>query len=241
MDNFAFDHINPQGRNIRFIVATDQSEEDFYRRTALGRTLKFYELPFIEVALFPQSKRSLPECYNTAIEAAKNNPAILIFARDYTHILDFYWIDKLIAGLSDFSVVTLAGAQKRQPLQPHWRLKNPELELENHENLSGAFGIGAGYPIMRLESFGPPGLQVELLDAGFFATQSVTLVDNNIRFDPQFTSDILDLDFSRTLQRYGVICGTFPLATVREIFLPLGTRNWQSEFVAYLKKWPENE
>ena len=80
---------------IKLIIATRASEADFYTKTAIGRSLAFYNPPFLEVRLFPNNTEGLPSVYNRAIRESSEDPATLIFAHDDLHILDFYCFHRI--------------------------------------------------------------------------------------------------------------------------------------------------
>lgn len=63
---------------IRFVCATRESQEQFFKKSPLGRSLPFYRAfpprRRIELRLFKENTEGLPSIYNTAIEEAKTDP-----------------------------------------------------------------------------------------------------------------------------------------------------------------------
>ena len=63
---------------IRFVCATRESQEQFFKKSPLGRSLPFYRVfpprRRIELRLFKENAEGLPSIYNTAIEEAKGGP-----------------------------------------------------------------------------------------------------------------------------------------------------------------------
>ena len=53
---------------IYFIVATRESEANFWSKTATGKSLALYKSPHLEVNLYPENTTGLSEIYNLAIE-----------------------------------------------------------------------------------------------------------------------------------------------------------------------------
>ena len=90
---------------FRFVVATRETTEDFWSKTATGRSLSLYQTPIVELALFPENSSGLSAIYNEVIEKSKDDPAILIFADDDLHILDFHWMNTIFNGLKFFDIV----------------------------------------------------------------------------------------------------------------------------------------
>src|SRR5262245_5525184 len=80
----------PRPELIRFVIATRASREGF-AATAIGRSLALNRYDFVQIRLFEENKRGLPEVYNLAIEEAKSEPAVLVFVHDDVHLLDYFW------------------------------------------------------------------------------------------------------------------------------------------------------
>jgi hypothetical protein len=87
---------------IRLVVATREQRQDFFTKTAIGRTLRSYRLPFLELDLYENNREGLPAVYNRSIEKAKNSPAILVFTHDDVYLSDFFWPNQLLNGLKNF-------------------------------------------------------------------------------------------------------------------------------------------
>jgi hypothetical protein len=136
---------------VKLIVATRASEQEFYIKTATGRSLAFHKPPFLEVRLFPNNTEGLPALYNRAIRESSEDPATLIFAHDDLHILDFYWLDRVVEGLCNFSVIGLAGNRRRVPRMPSWAFVDTNFTWDAPENLSGVVGHGKGFPPQQSE------------------------------------------------------------------------------------------
>ena len=98
---------------IRFVVATRHSRENFFKNTAMGRSLDLYRFPFIELDLYELNTEGLSRVYNRSIQNARNNPAILVFAHDDIYLTDFYWADQLINSLERFDIVGVAGNKRK--------------------------------------------------------------------------------------------------------------------------------
>jgi len=222
---------------VKLIVATRSSEQDFYTTTATGRSLAFHKPPFIEVRLFPNNTEGLPTVYNRAIHESSKDPATLIFAHDDLHILDFYWFYRITAGLKKFSVIGLAGNRRRVPRQPSWAFVDTNLTWDAPENLSGVVGHGKSFPPSNLSFFGSPRQQVVLLDGLLLASESETLLTNNLMFDERFKFHFYDLDFCRQAEMKKITCGTWDLSLIHESNGNLGSDAWNASYQQYLEKW----
>lgn len=56
---------------IRFVVATRESRDGFFKSTAAGQFLQLYDFPFIELDLYPDNAEGLPLVYNQSIVKSK--------------------------------------------------------------------------------------------------------------------------------------------------------------------------
>lgn len=224
--------------NIRIICATRRDEAAFYGETALGRSLStgFKEVPFIEVAVFPENRRGLPALYNAAILAAAAKPAVLVFVHDDVHLIDYYWPDRLYAGLTQFDIVGVIGNRRRLPRQPSWCFKDEWFTWDTFDNLSGFIGHGSAVPC-RITRFGLVGAPCKLLDGVFLAAPSALLLERQLFFDETFDFDLYDMDFCRQAEVKGLTMGTVPICVLHESIGKLRTEAWTHAYQRYLAKW----
>lgn len=224
---------------VRFVVASRASRAQFFERTAAGRSLQLCVSPALEVRLFPDNRAGLPRLYNAAIEECRSEPCMLVFAHDDVHILDYFWFDRLVAGLERFQILGLAGNRRRVARQPGWAFVDDKLTWDRRENLSGVVGHGQGFPPGNLSYFGPPGQQVKLLDGLLLCAWSRTFIEYDLRFDERFDFHFYDMDLCRSAEQKGITCGTWPLSVVHESGGSFGTPAWQAAYARYLEKWGE--
>ena len=222
---------------VEFIVATRVALEDFYLKTATGKSLALYESSDLSVHILPENKKGLSAIYNSAIERFANEQCILVFAHDDLHITDFYWMHAIFNGLQHFGVVGCAGNVSRVPFQPTWGFKNLDFEWDFPLNLSGIVGHGRQFPPKGLAVFGPPFRQVKLLDGLFLASFSDTLNKYHLRFDERFDFHFYDMDFCRQAELLGVSMGTIPLSLVHESGGDYASASWMQEYKKYIEKW----
>lgn len=222
---------------ITLVVATRASEQDFYKKTATGRSLAFHKPPFVEVRLFPNNTEGLPTVYNRAIRESSGVPTTLIFAHDDLHILDFYWFHRIKEGLNNFGVIGLVGNRRRVPKQPSWAFIDTKFTWDKQENFSGVVGHGKGFPPNGLNIFGSPRQQVVLLDGLLLASENKTLLENNLMFDERFKFHFYDLDFCRQAEVKKISCGTWDLSLIHESGGSFGSEAWKASYQQYLQKW----
>lgn len=222
---------------IRFVVATRRLADDFHSHAATGRSLKLYEfLPFLEVSLAAENRLGLPMVYNKAIEAARDDPAILVFIHDDVHLCSFYWPNEIYAALANFHLVGVAGSRIRDPMQPTW-VPPPRHDSMPHEYLSGIIAHGHGFPPSSIQGFGPPCHEVRLLDGVVLIAYSEILIRSDIRFDERFEFHHYDMDLCRQLEKKGLKMGTWPISLVHESHGNFDSPEWRASCERYFAKW----
>jgi hypothetical protein len=227
----------PRAEPIRFIVATRETSDSFATHTALGRSLSLYGYDFVQLRLFCENRRGLPELYNIAIEEAKSDPAILVFVHDDVHLLDYFFAERVLRSLEQFQLLGLAGNKRRVPGQPSWAFVDDQLTWDLPENLSGVVGHGTTFPPTNLSVFGQPGQEVKLLDGLLLVARSQTFVDHDLRFDESFDFHFYDMDLCRQAESKAVSMGTFALPVIHESGGRFGSEGWRKGYQSYLDKW----
>lgn len=224
-------------QKIRFVVATRCPQEDFFEKTATGRTLGLYESPEIALDLYPSNQEGLPVVYNRSIARSDDDQEVLVFAHDDIYLTDFYWVGQLMNALNHFDIVGVAGNKRRVPHQPSWAALDEHLHWDSPDNLSGIVGHGSGFPDVEFSIYGTPCKEVKLLDGVFIACRKKTLNDFNLRFDERFDFDFYDLDFCRQAEQSGARMGTWCISLIHQSLGDLTTERWQSARSKYFEKW----
>jgi GT2 family glycosyltransferase len=222
---------------IRIVVATRKTQDEFLFKTALGQSLALYNYPRIEISLFAQNKLGLSAVYNQAIEAARLDPAILLFVHDDVHLCGFNWPNEIAEALDHFQLIGVAGNKRRVTYQPAWCFIDAKFTWDVPENLSGIVGHGKGFPPANIKQFGPPCQEVKLLDGLFLACHSDTLFKHNLRFDERFDFHFYDMDFCRQAENLEIKMGTWSISTIHESAGNFGTEAWLAAYLKYLEKW----
>jgi hypothetical protein len=225
------------GLKIRFVCATRATQEDFFAKTALGRSLTLLaRVVSVDIRLFPSNSTGLPVLYNTALREAVQDPAILIFAHDDIHICDFFWASSIVGGLQHFDILGLAGTRRRLPRQPAWLFTDTDM-TRDAEYLSGVVGHGTGFPPEDITVFGPPFQEVKLLDGVMLVARSETLLSKGISFDERFDFHFYDMDFCRQAELQNLRMGTWSISVIHESAGTFGSPAWHAAYRRYLEKW----
>lgn len=224
--------------NIRLVCATRVAADAFYRDTALGRSLDagYRDLPFLDIEVIADNREGLPVVYNRVIRAAGARPAVLLFVHDDVHLTDYYWPDRLYAGLTTFQLVGVAGNRRRLPRQPSWCFKDEWFAWDDFDQMSGFIGHGDALPF-RVMRFGLVGAPCKLLDGVFLAADSRVLLERDLLFDERFDFHFYDLDLCRQAELKGVSMGTAPICLLHESIGKMRTDAWTAAYRTYLDKW----
>lgn len=225
--------------SITVVSATRYDKDDFYRQSALGRSLsQTYQNFPVKRKIYFNNVKPLPICYNDAITSALASEEILVFVHDDVFIIDFFWIDKLMWGFQNFDVLGLAGNKRRVPRQPSWAFIDDKLAWDQPSNLSGMVGHGQQFPC-QLSVYGQTGQPCKLLDGVLLATKKSTLEKNAIRFDERFDFHFYDLDLCRQADERNVRMGTIPISIIHQSGGAFGSPQWKKNYDKYLTKWNE--
>jgi hypothetical protein len=137
---------------IRFVVASRESGDRFFEHTALGRSLRNFD---VEIRLFEKNTKGLPSRYNQAIDEARAKPAILVFVHDDVSLLGLFFKDEIARSLECFDIVGVVGNKRRLIGQPSWCHVDTSWKFDDRQYLSGALGWGAGAEQFAVNDFGP--------------------------------------------------------------------------------------
>jgi GT2 family glycosyltransferase len=226
---------------IEFVSATRLTRDDFWEKSALGRSLlridpADHDRWIAKVAF--ENRRGLPEIFNERIQASEAD--ILAFIHDDIWIDDFFICDHLEEALREFEVVGVAGNRRRVARQPSWHFVRvtTEFHWDEFANLCGAIAHGAE-PFGEVSRFGPTYEECELLDGVFIAARRGTLAGRAVLFDTRFKFDFYDMDFCRTARARGLRLGCWPIALTHQSKGLFGSASWQAGYAAYLGKWKD--
>lgn len=225
---------------IEIISATRLSQEEFWKRSALGVSLtRLKPDPRLASHIAYENRRGLPEIYNERIRA--NAPdAFLVFIHDDVWIDTHFFGDLIHAGCRAFNVIGVAGNRRRAPGQPSWlhsgKAANREFVVDEVGNLSGGIALGNS-PAGAVYLYGPSLTPCELLDGVLLAANCGLLQEQNVFFDTRFDFHFYDMDFCRTARNAGLSLGTWPISITHESPGMFGTEAWRQKELAYFAKW----
>lgn len=223
-------------KKIIFIVATREKESYFFSKTMIGKSLKYFNFPFVSVDIFGENTKGLSEIYNQAIEKYLHDDVILVFAHDDIYILDFFWSKILYQGLSNYDIVGVVGNRSRSKYQSSWAFKDINGTWDDEKNLSGVIGHGKEFPAESLGIFGPMS-EVEILDGVFISISTEVLRLKKIRFDERFKFHFYDMDFCRTSTNAKLKLGTIPLSLIHGSTGNYSSNAWLDSYKKYILKW----
>jgi len=223
---------------IGIISATRKTEVEFWKESALGISLRrLSNDPRVDVRITSENRRGLPEVYNEAISAARDE-ALLVFVHDDVWIDDYFLADRVTAGLRAFDLIGVAGNRRRIPKQPAWAYVDGNCTWDDRANLSGAIAHGPA-PFGPITFFGPVPAECELLDGVFLAARKTTLSANRIMFDTRYDFHFYDIDFCRSARAQGLRVGTWPICLTHQSGGSFGSENWCAAYRTYMDKWQD--
>ena len=228
---------------IRLVCATRADEGEFFKATALGRSLVHF-LPYkgqFDLRVAYKNAESLSVVFNRAIDEAAGQDLIFAFMHDDIHLCDVHWPSRVREAMARFDIAGVVGNRRRVPRQPSWALllNGDKIEWDQSENLSGAVGHGSGFPPKQIDIYGPSPAQVKLLDGLMLMVKSSTLRETGLRFDERFRFHFYDMDFCRQAEAKDLRLGTWPLSLIHESQGNFGDGGWLEQFGDYLRKWSE--
>jgi hypothetical protein len=223
---------------VTIVSATRCNESDFFQKTALGRCLRTYAAFGVKARIFFENARGLGACYNQAIDETPSEEEILVFVHDDVTIADFFWVDKLMLGLSQFDVIGLAGNKRRVARQPAWAFVDDKWTWDDRANLSGIVGHGEGFPC-NLNVYGDVFQPLKLMDGVLLAAKKKTFTASGVRFDEQFKFHFYDMDICRQFDEKNVSMAAAPMGVIHASEGAFGGPEWRTGYQSYLEKWGE--
>ncbi len=183
--------------DLCFVSCTQGVKED----TALFASLR--ALGVRDFHFFEHNRRGLPACYNEWLDRLAGQDVLLVLAHDDVQLGDVFFRDKLHQVRKHFNITGVVGSAVfdfHQPTQHYrWTLWPPD-------QLSGAVEHALGGDLTRWFVFGPTPRRCVILDGVLLAIDMRTIGD--VRFDPQFSFHLYDLDFCITAGLAGLTLGT---------------------------------
>ncbi len=220
---------------VEVVSATRLSEDDFWEKSALGRSLSCFEHdPCFVTRISFENTRGLSEVYNESIRAPHDHD-ILLFVHDDIWLNDYFLVDRLIDSLTIYDVVGVAGSRRRAARQIAWYSSDDTLKGDT-THLSGVVGHGKEQ-FGGATRYGPTPVQCEILDGAFLAAKKSTLRDNAVFFDPRFDFHFYDMDFCRTARQKNLHLGTSRISVSHQSMGNFDSLAWRKSSEIYLEKW----
>jgi len=221
---------------IEIVSATRLSETDFWKKSALGLSLRRlgHDARLLARPTFENS-RGLPDIYNARILAPESHD-LLVFIHDDVWIDDHFFADRVFDGLQNYDVIGVAGNRRRVPGQPAWAFVDTRFVWDEKANLTGAVAHGSR-PFGRISFFGPTPSDCEFLDGVFLAARKPALAAARVLFDPRFDFHFYDMDFCRSARQQGLRLGTWPICLTHQSVGAMGSEGWKEMYRQYVEKW----
>lgn len=229
---------NPN-QNILLVCASRHDENDFWTKSALGRSLvSWTNTSGLNFKIFYSNTLGLPTVYNSVLQDRNKREDILVFIHDDVWLIDPQWIEKTRLALTRYDVVGVAGNTRRVPEQPAWLFKSIENGrfIWDHPYLSGEIRHGDGRR-GELSYFGPSPVSCELIDGVFMAILSRHAQRSGIKFDERFSFHFYDMDFCRQIRFKGLSLGTWPIELTHQSSGSFGNSQWMQGLRLYRQKW----
>jgi len=184
-------------RKISFVACTAGAKEP----TPLYRSfqkLKIQDYQFIE-----HNQRGLSECYNQWLDRYAGDDRILVLAHSDVLLADAFFDEKLSHAANAFNIIGLVGTS-----QFNIHLDAPDYGWPKWPpaHLSGSVEHVDGNGISDWFRLGPTPKRCVAMDGLFLAADMRTI--GAVRFDPQFTFHLYDLDFCLTAHLAKLSMGT---------------------------------
>jgi protein O-GlcNAc transferase len=230
----------PQPPITRLLVvcATRKSETDFWKKSALGNSLKIWlSNPLIKPSIAFENTSGLSTIYNMQIRSANTGDALL-FVHDDVWLDDPQWIDKVLHAINRYDIVGVAGNTRICKDQPAWLVSKlePDRFDWDHPHLSGSISHGERANGVTV-SYGLSPAKCQLLDGVFLAARARTLQSAKVEFDEQFQFHFYDLDLCRSARRVGLSLGTWPIALTHQSQGSFLRPPWNAVYQQYRQKW----
>lgn len=226
-------------KTIAFVSATRLNEAQFWKKTALGRSLGVWKKDAnVSVHIHFENQLGLPLVYNPFLQG-KIEADIVVFLHDDVWLNDHALLDKLRLALRRFDVVGVAGNKRRKAGQPAWLFveRNEKgFVADSPQFLSGA--VAHGKPgLSQVTAYGPAPAGCSLMDGVLLAVRSDVARASGLLFDQRFTFDFYDMDFCRSAKNKGLSLGTWPLDIIHESGGEFGKASWEESWGKYQDKW----
>lgn len=222
---------------IDVVSATRLSERDFWEASALGRSLRRLAAdPRLRPVIAFDNRCGLPEIYNRQIDGPGAS-GVLVFIHDDVWLDDYFFADRVLAGLAHFDVLGVVGNRRRVPGQCVWTAGDDQLSYDTPDYLSGRIAHGAT-PCGDVAGFGPSEVACEVLDGVMLASTRDRLRGAAVRFDPRFDFNFYDLDFCRVARARGLRLGTWSICLTHQSRGNFyGNPAWHDGRRRYFDKW----
>jgi len=212
-------------RKMSFVTCTTGVKEQTLLYRSLQK-LKITDYEFIE-----HNCRGLSECYNQWLDRYAGEDRLLVLVHSDVAIADVFIDEKLDAAAQAFNIIGLVGTThfNFQAPVPHFAWP-----VWPREYLSGAVEHG-GSGRCDWSYYGPTPRRCVAMDGLFLAVDMRTI--GSVRFDPQFTFHLYDLDFCLTAHLAHLALGTTNVYVQHASVGSFASEAYQNAMQRFRTKW----
>lgn len=213
-------------RKITFVTCTAGAKEP----TPLFRS--FQKLHVADYEFLEHNRRGLSECYNQWLDRYAGDDRILVLVHSDVTLADVFYDEKLDNAVNAFNIVGLVGTAQFNIL-----VQAPDYAwpVWPKAHLSGSVDHVAGKGASQWFSMGPTPRRCIVMDGVFLAVDMRTI--GAVRFDPQFTFHLYDLDFCLSAHLAKLTMGTTNIYVQHASWGSFGSAAYQNAAQRFRQKW----
>ena len=229
---------------VRIVVATPKTEEEFQKTKEFSQLFKLCSgelhftgkrfVPRIKLNVFTENSQGLSKIYNQFINDEHKNE-IVVFLHDDVIIDDSRFYQKLIQAHEEYDIVGLAGAHSIN----EFKRESPSLwHLMSSKTAQSGFVTHTNDNLFWTTNFGKSPQSTEILDGLFLSVNINTALENNLKFDEDFSFHHYDLSFCCRANELNMSLGTVPIFVIHGSIGASGlTDEWKESHFHFIKKY----
>lgn len=218
--------------NLRIVVATPFTEEEFKTKSKLYPSLKRLGL-HEDLIMITDNKTGLPSVYNRFIDE-ENRDTYMVFIHDDVIIEDLYFTGKLKKAFEQYDIVGLAGAKQCDVAHPvsAWHI------MSDRSSHVGEVAHPNG-DLIHTSVFGPTPSRALIIDGLFMAAKVSRLLDTNTKFDEDFDFHHYDISFCLRANKNGLKIGVYPIRVLHFGMGEFNNPEWRKSAETFKKKYSQ--
>jgi GT2 family glycosyltransferase len=210
------------------------TEEDFFDKTWLGRSLKRLDPESFKPVLALGRKDGLSKFYNEVISEYPDAPAIVTIHDDMC-IADLWFFEKVLLAVDEFDIVGLCGCRTpKDEAHTAWFSAAHSPSGQIATSMRTCDDAVLACPVVQ---FGPTPARSASMDGVMIAFKPSKIGTH--RFDERFQYHHYDIDFTLSADKRGLKVGTWPIFTVHVSCSGDGyqSRSFRESTEIFSEKW----